>query len=220
MSTKTIQISDAIHDYILSVGVRDREILRRLREETSTMPMSVMQISPEQGQFFSLLIPLIGAKNALEVGTFTGYSALCVALALPEDGRLTACDVSDEWTAVARRYWEEAGVAHKVDLKIAPAEESLSSLLSSGRADTFDFAFIDADKTRYDTYYELCLKLVRKGGLIAIDNVLRGGTVIDPASQDENVRAVRKLNQKIHEDERVDISLVPIGDGLTLVRKR
>ncbi len=213
-------MTDTLYDYIQTVGVREHDVLRRLRLETATMPMSIMQISPEQGAFFSLLVRLIGAKNTLEIGTFTGYSALAVALALPEEGRLIACDVSEEWTSVARRYWQEAGVADRVELRLAPAEETLTALLEADRAGSFDFAFIDADKSKYDTYYELSLRLMRQGGLVAIDNVFRDGAVVDPNPENADTRAVRRLNEKIRHDERVDLCMLPVGDGLTLVRKR
>lgn len=195
--------------------------MRDLRTETATLAEAGMQIGPEQAQFMSLLIKLIGAKRTLELGTFTGYSALTVALALPEDGQIVACDVSDEWTSIGRRYWEEAGVAHKIDLRIAPALETISKLSTdASQQNTFDFAFIDADKENYGAYFEHCMKLVRPGGLIAIDNVLRGGAVVDKSDQDAGTAEIRELNAKLAYDERVDVSLVPIGDGLTLVRKR
>ena len=220
MSRRTIQLTDSLYEYLQGVAVRDLEILRRLREETQKLPQGGMQISPEQGQLMAFLVKLIGARRALEIGTFTGYSALCVALALPEDGRLVACDVSEEWTGIARRYWAEAGVAGKIDLRLAPGAVSLTAMIEGGESGTYDFAFIDADKSAYDTYYELCLQLLRPGGLIAIDNVLRAGAVADPDRRDADTEAIRRLNVKIHGDERVDMCLVPIGDGLTLVRKR
>jgi predicted O-methyltransferase YrrM len=178
-----------------------------------------MQISPEQGQFMSLLVQLIGAKKALEIGVFTGYSSLVVALALPPEGKMVACDVSEEYTSIARRYWEQAGVADKIDLRIAPAIATLDKLIAAGETDTFDFAFIDADKSSYDDYYERALKLIRPGGLIAIDNVLWSGLVADSKIQDNRTKKIRALNEKIHQDERVTISMVPIADGLTLARK-
>ena len=179
-----------------------------------------MQIGPEQGQFMALLVELMGARKTLEVGTFTGYSALAVALALPEVGRLVACDISEEWTAMGRRYWEEAGVAHKIDLRLAPALETLDELLTEGSAGTFDFAFIDADKEGYDAYYERSLKLIRTGGLIAFDNTLWEGKVVDPTATDVDTEAIRAINTKLAGDERVTLSLLPVGDGLTLARKR
>jgi predicted O-methyltransferase YrrM len=210
MARRTEHLPDGLYDYILSVSLREPEVLRQLREETAAY---------EQGQFMALLIKLIGARRTLEVGVFTGYSALWVALALPVDGQIVACDVNAEWTAVAQKYWREAGVAHKVDLRLAPAAETLRELIDQGQQEEFDFAFIDADKTGYDTYYEYCLELVRPGGLIALDNVLRHGRVVEGGGQDENTVAMRALNRKLHADERVDISLVPIADGLTLARK-
>ena len=194
--------------------------MRRLREETASMEQANMQIGPEQGQFMALLVELIGARSVLEVGTFTGYSALAMAVALPENGALVACDVSEEWTAIGRRYWEEAGVAHKIELRLAPALETLDALLAEGRAGTFDFAFIDADKEGYDAYYERALELVRLGGLIALDNTLWEGKVADPAATDVDTEAIRAINAKLVLDERVTLSLIPVGDGLTLARKR
>lgn len=222
MTRRTISLTEQLYDYILSVSLREPELLQRLRHENAQYDgkMAEAQISPEQGQFMALLVKLIGAKRTLEVGVFTGYSSLWVALALPEDGQVIACDISGEWTAVARRYWREAEVAHKIDLHLAPAVETLGDLIERGESGSFDFAFIDADKTSYDDYYEFCLRLVRPGGLIAIDNVLIDGLVVDEQCQHEIVEAIRALNRKLHTDARVDISLVPIGDGLTLVRKR
>ena len=179
-----------------------------------------MQIGPDQGQFMALLVELMGARNTLEVGTFTGYSALAMALALPNDGRLVACDVSEEWTAIGRPYWEEAGVADKIDLRLAPALETLDALLAEGLAGTFDFAFIDADKEGYEAYFERALELIRPGGLIALDNTLWEGKVLDPQVTDVNTEAIRRINTKLARDERVTLSLLPIGDGLTLARKR
>jgi caffeoyl-CoA O-methyltransferase len=192
--------------------VREPDVLRRLREETAPLPHAQMQISPEQGAFMSVLVKAIGARRCLEVGTFTGYSSTVVALAIPDDGHLTCCDVSVEWTDVARRYWTDAGVAHKIDLRIGPAVQTLKTLEEG----SFDFAFIDADKPGYDAYYERALRLVRPGGLIAIDNVLWSGRVADDADQDERTVAIRALNDKIATDERVDVAMVPIGDGMTL----
>ena len=220
MSNRTLSMTDALYDYLLAVSSREPEILRRLREETARLPNAGMQIGPEQGQFMALLVQLLGARRTLEVGVFTGYSSLAVALALPPDGRVVACDVSEEWTAIARRYWAEAGVAGKIELRLGPAVGTLDALLADGQADGFDFAFIDADKENYDNYYERALRLVRPGGLIAIDNVLWGGHVADPEAQGESLAAIRALNAKLHRDERVALSLVPIGDGLTLALKR
>ena len=220
VTRRSIELTDELADYLVEVSVREPDVLRRLREETAGLPDPEMQIGPEQGQLMALLVELIGARRAIEIGTFTGYSALVVALALPEDGRLIACDVSEEWTAIARRYWEEAGVAHKIDLRLAPALQTLDELLDEGSAGTFDFAFIDADKEGYDAYYERCLALLRPGGLIAVDNTLWSGRVADPAVDDADTGAIRAFNDKLKGDARVSLSLVPIGDGLTLARKR
>lgn len=221
MSSRTIELTDRLYGYLLEMGSRESEVARGLRAATkAATPAHVMQISPEQGALMALLIRLIGASNAIEVGTFTGYSALVVAEALPDDGQIVACDVSEEWTAVGRPFWEQAGVAHKIDLHLRPAVETLDELLAAGRAGQFDFAFIDADKSNYDLYYERCLTLLRAGGLIAIDNVLWGGRVADAAVDDEDTRAIRAINGKVHTDERVDACLLPIGDGLTLALKR
>ena len=219
MSSTTIQMRSELHSDLLQHSVRDSSVQQALREETQELTMGRMQISPEQGQLMEFLASLIGAKRAIEVGTFTGYSALCVALALPEDGYLLACDISEEWTNIGRRYWKEAGVDDKIDLKLGPAVETLSQL-STEQSGSFDFAFIDADKVNYDSYYELCLKLIRTGGLILVDNVLWGGSVIDDSIQDEDTIAIRELNAKLYTDPRVDVSMLSVGDGLTLVRKR
>jgi predicted O-methyltransferase YrrM len=219
MSKQTLGLENHIYQYLLSVSIREPEVLTKLREETAKHPRNIMQISPEQGQFMSLLVQLIGAKKALEIGVFTGYSSLVVALALPPEGKMVACDVSEEYTSIARRYWEQAGVADKIDLRIAPAIATLDKLIAAGETDTFDFAFIDADKSSYDDYYERALKLIRPGGLIAIDNVLWSGLVADSKIQDNRTKKIRALNEKIHQDERVTISMVPIADGLTLARK-
>jgi caffeoyl-CoA O-methyltransferase len=220
MSRTTFGLSDEVQNYVLSVGVRPTELRERLREATSKLPNGGMQISVEQGEFMSLFLKAIGAKKCLEVGTFTGYSALITAQALPENGQLIACDISAEFTAVGRPFWDEAGVLHKIDLRIAPAVHTLDALLAEGHAGTFDFAFIDADKPGYDAYYERALQLVRPGGVIGIDNTLWYGKVADPTVTDDDTVALRVLNEKLHADFRVDLSLVPIGDGLTLLRKR
>ncbi len=220
MANRTITLSDGLYDYLLDVSLREPDVLRRLREETAKIPNAAMQIAPEQGQFMALLVEVMGARNAIEVGTFTGYSSLSVALALPPGGCLVTCDVNAESTAVARRYWAEAGVADRIDLRLAPALETLDALIAEGEAGTFDFAFIDADKTEYDAYYERILTLLRPGGLVSVDNVLWSGRVLDTAKQDPDTRAIRAFNEKIHADPRVSLSLVPIGDGLTLARKR
>jgi len=200
--------------------LREPELLARLRAETSELPLAMMQIAPEQGQFMQLLVKALGVRRAIEVGVFTGYSSLCVALAMPDDGRIIACDVNEKWTAIARRYWAEAGVDHKIELRLAPATETLDTLIDSGLTASFDFAFIDADKAGYMDYYERALTLVRSGGLIAVDNTLWNGSVADETNQKEDTRAIRALNSHIHADDRVDISLLPIGDGLTLALKR
>jgi caffeoyl-CoA O-methyltransferase len=215
-----LKLTNALFDYIDDVSVRENDVQRRLREETRGIKWAQMQISAMQGQFMALLVELIGARRTIEVGTYTGYSALAVALALPDDGQVIACDISEEWTAVARRYWKEAGVDGKIDLRLAPAIETLDRLLKDGEAGRFDFMFIDADKENYDAYYERGLELLRTGGLIAIDNVLWGGAVIDKADRTKDTRAIRALNKKIKGDARVTLSLVPVGDGLTLAHKR
>jgi predicted O-methyltransferase YrrM len=219
MASRTINLNERVYDYLVAQSVRDQPVLKALRAETAKLPMSMMQISPEQGQFMALLVQLIGARRTIEVGTFTGYSALVVAQALPANGKVIACDVSETFTAVARRYWARAGMARKIDLRLAPAKQTLDKLLAAGEAGRFDFAFIDADKGNYGAYYERCLKLVRSGGLIAIDNVLWGGEVANPKVNDDDTRAIRALNKKLKSDKRVSISMVPIGDGLTLARK-
>ena len=219
MGKQTLGLEQNIYDYLQSVSLREPEILQQLRHETDQHPLSQMQISPEQGQFMALLVQLMGAKKTLEVGVFTGYSSLIVALALPPSGKVVACDVSEEYTAIARRYWQQAGVADKIDLHIAPAMDTLDRLLANQEAETFDFAFIDADKSSYDGYYERALQLVRVGGLIAIDNVLWSGRVADPKVQDNRTNTIRALNQKLHQDSRITLSLVPIADGLTLALK-
>ena len=205
---------------MLSVSLREPAILKSLREETAKLPSSMMQISPEQGQFMGLLVGLIGAKKALEVGVYTGYSSLAVALALPEDGKIIACDISAEMHTIAKRYWTEAGVEQKIDFKLAPALETLDQLIEQGESNSFDFVFIDADKNNYANYYERALTLVRPGGLILIDNVLWSGKVADPADHDKQTEAIRRLNQLIYNDKRVNMSLLPLGDGLTLAQKR
>jgi len=220
MASRTLALTDKIYDYILDNSLREPDVLMRLRVVTADQPLARMQISPEQGQFMALLVQLIGARRTLEIGTFTGYSALAVALALPPDGRVVACDVSEEWTDIARRYWVEAGVAGKIDLCLHPALDTLDTMLEAGEESSSDLVFIDADKTGYDAYYERSLQLLRPGGLVAIDNVLRNGRVAENDITNEADAAIRDLNAKIHSDERVNISLVPIGDGLTLAMKR
>jgi caffeoyl-CoA O-methyltransferase len=220
MTKKTLGLNNQLYDYLLSVSLREPDILQQLREETAHLPNAMMQIAPEQGQFMALLVQLLSATKTLEVGVFTGYSSLCVALALPPNGKIVACDVSEEYTAMARRYWEAAGVADKIDLRLAPALETLDELLAAGLAGTFDFAFIDADKRNYEGYYERSLQLIRPGGLIAIDNVLWSGRVAEPQAQDNQTQVIRALNEKLHDDKRITLSMVPIADGLTLALKR
>jgi predicted O-methyltransferase YrrM len=215
---KYIKLTPELYEYVIAHGHNGDSIRRELSEETAALgPISQMEIAPEQGTLMALLAGAIGARSAIEVGTFTGYSSLCVARALPEDGRLLCCDVSEEWTSVARRYWERAGVAHKITLKVAPAAETLRALPASY---PIDFAFIDADKVNYATYYEEILKRMRAGGLILIDNVLWGGSVINETRQDADTKAIRALNDFIAGDQRVEAVMIAISDGLTIVRKR
>ena len=220
MSRRTLNMDDPLYEYLLAHSTREHPAQVALREATRTWPRAGMQISPEQGQLMTLLLRLIGAKRAIEIGVFTGYSALTTALALPADGRLLACDISDSDTRLGQPYWQQAGVVQKIEFVVAPAQQTLRVRLASGEAGTYDFVFIDADKTGYDAYYELSLQLLRVGGLIAIDNVLWGGSVVHPADGDADTEALQVLNAKIHRDERVDMALLPIGDGLTLARKR
>jgi caffeoyl-CoA O-methyltransferase len=219
MSNKTLGLADRVYDYLLSVSVREAPLLKRLRDETSKLPMAMMQIAPEQGQLLSLLVQALQPKKCLEVGVFTGYSSLVVALALPPDGHITACDVNEQWTSIARRHWQEAGVEQKIDLYLAPALQTLDRLVAHGQAATYDFAFIDADKQNYWGYYERALTLLRPGGLIAVDNTLWSGRPADPAADDSETKAIRAFNQRLFKDSRVRISLVPIGDGMTLALK-
>ena len=219
MSNKTLALDDRLYDYLLSVSLREPDVLARLREETLHRADAEMQIAPEQGQFMALLLKLIGARRSLEVGTFTGYSALVCALALPEDGQLVALDINEETTAIAQRYWAEAGVENKIELRLGPAEDSLRNLIDGGDQGSFDFMFIDADKTGYPAYYDMGLQLLRAGGVVAFDNVLWAGRVANPDAEDDDTRALKALNVQLHADPRVDISMVPIGDGLTLARK-
>jgi predicted O-methyltransferase YrrM len=220
VTDRRLQITDELHRYLVDHSVREPAVLARLRTATASLPQAQMQIGPEQGQLMALLAKLVGAKRCIEVGVFTGYSSLAVALALPEDGRILACDVSEQWTAIARRFWREAGVEHKIELKLQPAVRTLEDLLAAGETGRYDFAFVDADKPAYDTYYELLLKLLRPGGLMALDNTLWSGAVADPDEREPNTVALRALNEKLHRDERIDLSLLPVGDGLTLARKR
>lgn len=219
MSSRTLDLDDTLYEYLLRTSLREHPAQTALRAATLKVPHAGMQISPEQGQFMALLVRLIGARNAIEIGVFTGYSALTVALALPADGRLLACDVSDAYTRVGRPFWDTAGVAHKIDLRLAPAADTLDTCIAAGESGHYDFAFIDADKTSYDLYYERCLTLLRGGGLIAIDNVLWSGSVARE-QDDPDTNALRALNRKLLTDERIDLSMLPIGDGLSLARKR
>lgn len=220
MSNKTGKLHSHLYDYLLSVSLRESKILNQLRQETAQLPIGNMQISPDQGQFMALLIQLMGAKKILEIGTFTGYSALWMAQALPSDGTLITCDIEERCREFAQPYWQTAGVADKIDLRIAPALDTLGRLLTAGEVDTFDFAFIDADKINYPHYYEKCLALLRPGGLIAIDNVLWGGAVANPEKTDPDTVALRELNRALREDQRIELSMLPIADGLTLTLKR
>jgi predicted O-methyltransferase YrrM len=220
MSKQTLGLDPKLYQYFQLNSLREPTILWQLRQETAKHSMATMQISPEQGQFMALLVQLMGAKKTLDIGVFTGYSALAVALALPPDGKVIACDLDEEYTAIARSFWQKAGVADKIELHLAPALETQGKLIEQGQENSFDFAFIDADKSNYDNYYERSMKLVRPGGLIAIDNVLWGGKVADLDVQDNRTKAIRNFNQKLLRDERVTISLIPIGDGLTLALKK
>jgi predicted O-methyltransferase YrrM len=220
MTSKSIGLPDDVYQYVLAHGVREPAILARLREETAAHPMAQMQIEPLQGAIFRLLVELLDARSYVEVGTFTGYSSLAVALAMPADGRLVCCDVSEEYTSVARRYWAEAGLADRVDLRIGPGVDTLESLLAEGREDTFDLAFIDADKKSYPAYYERCVRLLRPGGVVALDNVLWGGEIVDMTKQDHDTLALRAVNELVRDDERVTEVLLPVADGMTLARKR
>lgn len=210
----------SLYDYLLENSLRDDPLLKQLRDETANDPLARMQIAPEQGQFMALLVKLMGARNLIEVGTFTGYSSLCMARALPDDGYLLCCDVDENWTRIARRYWQQAGVANKIDLQLAPAADTLQARINAGDQNRFDLAFIDADKENYAHYYEQCLQLIRPNGLIIFDNMLWSGRVADPHVNDDDTRALRDLNRFLLQDERVDISLLPMADGITLVRKR
>lgn len=219
MSNRSIELDDRVHAYLMAVSLREDPVARSLRDATAAMPEHNMQIAPEQGQFMAMLVKLMGARRCIEVGVFTGYSSLLLASALPPDGCIIACDISDTYTRVARSFWERAGVAERIDLRLGPAMDTLTELLATEGPNGFDFAFIDADKSRYDDYYETCLSLLRPGGVVAIDNTLWHGTVADPAVNDRDTEAIRTLNQKLHGDDRIDLSLLPIGDGLTLCRK-
>lgn len=221
MSNRTLQLTDEVYQYLLKFSLRETAIQQALREETATLNTKAMQISPEQGQFMALILKLMGAKNTLEIGVYTGYSALTTALALPAEGKIIACDVSAEWTDIGKRYWKEAEVENKIDLRLSPALDTLDSLLHHNSLhNTFDFAFIDADKGNYSLYYEKCLRLIRPGGLIMIDNTLWEGDVANPAINDASTRAIRALNEKLLNDDRIHLSLLPLGDGLSLALKK
>ena len=220
MSNRSIILTDRTYQYMLDVSLREAPVLRDLREATASHPMVVMQISPEQGQFMAMLARLTGARRCLEVGVFTGYSSLAVALALPDDGQIIACDIDEDFTRMAVDFWRRAGVENKIQLELAPAVETLDALLADGQAGQFDFAFIDADKVNYQHYYDRILDLIRPGGLIAVDNTLWSGDLADPDVDDADTVALRSFNKTLHRDDRIDLSLVPIGDGLTLARKR
>lgn len=220
MGKQTLNLTDELYQYLLSVSLRESEVAKALREETDTLEYARMQISADQAQFMALLVKLLNARNIIEVGTFTGYSALSMAQALPESGKLIACDISEEWTAIAKRYWQRANLDNKIDLRLAPALDTLNQLIAEKQENHFDFAFIDADKENLKAYYQACFQLVRPGGVIAIDNVLWGGSVIDADNHEQSTIAIREFNDFINRDERVEISLVPIGDGLTLALKR
>jgi len=219
MSNRTLSIDDRLYDYLCDVSINESELLRQLREETALIEYSVMQISPEQGQFMSLLIKLMSAKRAIEIGTFTGYSSICVASAMPDDGKLICCDISPQWTSIAEKYWVSGGLEDKIDLYNQPADITLQMLIDNGEKNTFDFIFIDADKQNYIKYYEMALQLLRKGGMIAIDNTLWSGAVADPENIEPGTRAIRRFNEMVKQDNRVSSSLVTIGDGLTLILK-
>ena len=219
MSARVLTVDDRLYDYLIAHSAPEHPVLTALREETKKQPYAGMQIGADQGAFMALLVKLIGARRTIEVGVFTGYSALAVALALPEEGRVLACDISEAYTKIARTYWERAGVSGKITLVLAPADQTLQARLAAGEAGRYDFAFIDADKTGYDTYYESCLKLVRPGGLIAVDNVLWNGAVASKA-RDADTKALQAFNDKLRADDRIDLAMLSVGDGLTLARKR
>lgn len=221
MATATLNLSPAVYRYLTDISLRESDVLAMLRQETSKLAnVAVMQISPEQGQFMHLLLQLMQARKTLDIGTFTGYSALAAAMALPDDGKVIACDINADWTSIASKYWKMGGVSDKIELRLGPAVETLQNMIDQGEAETFDFAFIDADKANYSNYYDLAYQLIRQGGLIAVDNVLWDGKVADPDDHDQSTEAIRALNKKILKDDRVTISMLPIGDGLTLALKK
>ena len=220
MTNRSLNLDDALYQYLLDVSLRESPLLKRLREETAQLPTARWQIAPEQGQFMALLVQISGARKILEIGTFTGYSALCMAQAMPADGRLICCDLPGEYNTIAERYWHDAGVAERIDLRLAPALETLSALERGGQSESFDLIFIDADKANYRVYLEHALVLVRQGGLILFDNVLWSGRVLDQSPESADTRAIQALNRGLLRDSRIDLSLLPLGDGLTLCRKR
>jgi caffeoyl-CoA O-methyltransferase len=220
MSRKTLNLTPEVYQYLLGISLREPPLLKRLRDETAAHPDANMQISPDEGQFLNLLVKLTGARRIIEVGVFTGYSSLWMALALPDDGRLVACDVNREWTDIARRYWDEAGVAHKVELRLAPALETMDAMIAAGEAGTHDLVFIDAQKTEYADYYERALVLLRRGGIAVVDNILWEGKPVDPSINDRHTSAIREFNRKLAADDRIDISVLALGDGVTIARRR
>ena len=220
MATTTLQLTAALRDYLLAVSLREPDVARALREETGLLPEAVMQVAPEQAQFMALLVKMIGALRVIEVGTFTGYSALIMAMALPEEGRLITCDISESWTRIAQRHWQRAGVDHKIDLRLAPASVTLQALRDQGEEGRFDLAFLDADKVNLSRYYEHCLALLRRGGVMLVDNVLWSGRVIEAGNGDEQTAAIHRFNRDLHDDPRVEISMLAVGDGVTLALKR
>ena len=222
MSNETLMLTPQVYDYLVRQGVREPSVLRNLREATARQVGAAagMQIAPEQGAFMAMLVSLIGARKTLDVGAFTGYSAAAVALALPDDGTVVACDISDKWSGLARKYWDKAGVADKIDLRIAPATQTMDALVDASEGGTFDFIFLDAEKTEYEAYYKRALVLARPGGLIAVDNVLWSGRVADDTVMDADTVAIRVFNEMVRHDDRVTLSMVPIADGLTLAQKK
>jgi len=220
MANRSIGLNSELYDYLLNYGLREPDILQQLRNATEKEELSVMRSAPEQGQLMAMLLRLMGAKRVLEIGTYTGYATLWMALALPEDGKIVSCDVSEQWTAVGQAYWAAAGVADKIELHLQPALETLHTLLNKGAHESFDFAFIDADKINYAAYFESCLKLIRPGGLIVVDNVLWGGSVIDGANREESTASIRVFNQQLSTDSRIELNMLPVADGITLAMKR